>query len=153
MYRMAMMSFVLGSEFQPALKDRMIKMALVHDLAEAMVGDITPHCGVSKEEKFRLEAEAIEKICTGILCGSNSGREIRELWQEYEQGTSECAQFVKEIDKLEMILQALEYERQHGMRLDSFFESTKNSFTSPVMQSWAARVREMRPQLERSEGP
>ncbi|EIE88667.1 hypothetical protein RO3G_13378 [Rhizopus delemar RA 99-880] len=30
-------------------------MAIVHDLAEAVVGDITPHAGVSKEEKFTLE--------------------------------------------------------------------------------------------------
>ncbi len=30
-------------------------MALVHDLAECLVGDITPYCGVSKEEKHRRE--------------------------------------------------------------------------------------------------
>lgn len=32
-----------------------MKIALVHDVTEAIVGDITPHCGVSKEEKFRME--------------------------------------------------------------------------------------------------
>ena len=30
-------------------------MALVHDLAESIVGDITPSCGVSKDEKFKRE--------------------------------------------------------------------------------------------------
>lgn len=30
-------------------------MALVHDLGESVVGDITPHCGVSKEEKHKRE--------------------------------------------------------------------------------------------------
>lgn len=35
-----------------------LKMALVHDLAECIVGDITPHCGVSKEEKHQKE-----KVC------------------------------------------------------------------------------------------
>ena len=30
-------------------------MALVHDLAESMVGDITPHDGVSKEDKYQRE--------------------------------------------------------------------------------------------------
>ena len=34
---------------------RCIKMALVHDLAECIVGDITPSCGVSKEDKFARE--------------------------------------------------------------------------------------------------
>jgi 5'-deoxynucleotidase YfbR-like HD superfamily hydrolase len=36
---------------------RCIKMALVHDIGEAIVGDLTPRCGVSDEEKFRLESE------------------------------------------------------------------------------------------------
>ena len=30
-------------------------MALVHDLAEAIVGDLTPSCGVGKEEKYEQE--------------------------------------------------------------------------------------------------
>ncbi len=30
-------------------------MALVHDLAESLVGDITPHDGVSKEDKYSME--------------------------------------------------------------------------------------------------
>jgi hypothetical protein len=36
-------------------KDRLMKICLVHDLAESVVGDITPHCGVSKEDKRKLE--------------------------------------------------------------------------------------------------
>lgn len=31
-------------------------MSVVHDLAEAHVGDITPHEGISKAEKKQLEA-------------------------------------------------------------------------------------------------
>lgn len=51
--RMAMLSFMLTD---PAVnKDRLIKICLVHDVAEAVVGDITPYDGVSKEEKRRLE--------------------------------------------------------------------------------------------------
>lgn len=41
---------------------RCIKLALVHDVAEAIVGDITPTCGVSDEEKFALEAGAVGRI-------------------------------------------------------------------------------------------
>lgn len=36
--------------------------ALVHDLAECIVGDLTPHCGVTPEEKHRREDEAMKKI-------------------------------------------------------------------------------------------
>lgn len=34
---------------------RCIKMSLVHDLAESLVGDITPSCGIGKEEKQQKE--------------------------------------------------------------------------------------------------
>ncbi len=37
------------------LLTRCIKMCLVHDLAESIVGDLTPSCGVSKEEKAKRE--------------------------------------------------------------------------------------------------
>lgn len=46
----------------------MLVTALVHDLAECIVGDLTPHCGVAPEEKHRREDEAMQKIAelTGI---------------------------------------------------------------------------------------
>ncbi len=57
--------------------------------------------------------------------------EISSLWLEYEEGTSIEAALARELDKLEMIIQADEYERAHGKRLDSFFNSTNNSFSHP----------------------
>lgn len=52
--------------------------ALVHDLAECIVGDLTPHCGVSPEEKHRREDEAMKKIAelTGI-----AGDRMYELYK------------------------------------------------------------------------
>ncbi len=50
---MSMLVFMLAD---PRVnKDRLVKVCLVHDLAEAEVGDITPHAGVSKEDKRILE--------------------------------------------------------------------------------------------------
>ena len=37
-------------------------MCLVHDMAESIVGDLTPHCGVSVEDKHRQEEEAMETL-------------------------------------------------------------------------------------------
>jgi hypothetical protein len=39
-----------------------VKMALVHDVAESLVGDITPHCGVSNADKHAMELAAVERI-------------------------------------------------------------------------------------------
>jgi putative hydrolase of HD superfamily len=52
---MSMLSFAITD---PAVnKDKLIKICLVHDLAESIVGDITPPdvSGVTKEEKKKLE--------------------------------------------------------------------------------------------------
>lgn len=43
-----------------------MKLAVVHDLAEALAGDIAPFQKVSKEEKRRLEEEGMAKICATI---------------------------------------------------------------------------------------
>lgn len=56
-----------------------MKLALVHDVAEAIVGDITPTCGVSDDEKYRLEAEAVQKI-KAMLGGSTLAGGCMRWW-------------------------------------------------------------------------
>ncbi|KAF0773668.1 hypothetical protein AaE_002133, partial [Aphanomyces astaci] len=108
MYRMAMCTLLLDGD-SSLDKTRCIKMAIVHDLAESFVGDITPHDGVSNDEKHRLELNAIDDICSR-LGHSQAALEIKELWHEYEDAKSDEAKLVKDFDKFEMILQADEYE-------------------------------------------
>ncbi|MFH4976219.1 hypothetical protein AB6A40_002928 [Gnathostoma spinigerum] len=55
MYRMAVLAMTLDNNNADILK--CIRMALIHDLAEAFVGDITPHDGISPEKKLELEEE------------------------------------------------------------------------------------------------
>lgn len=67
-----------------------MKLALVHDVAEAIVGDITPTCGVSDEEKFALEAGAVQRIKqmlggAGTLAGEQEHRAGMEQEQKLEQ--------------------------------------------------------------------
>jgi hypothetical protein len=52
--------------------------ALIHDLAESVVGDITPFCNISKEEKQAKEEAAMKDICQ--LVGEEAGKEIMELF-------------------------------------------------------------------------
>lgn len=42
--------------------NKALKLCIVHDMAECIVGDITPHCGVPKEEKLRLEQEGMDLL-------------------------------------------------------------------------------------------
>lgn len=54
MYRMSILA-LLSEEDQQLDIGKCVQMAVVHDLAEAIVGDITPHDGISKEQKQKLE--------------------------------------------------------------------------------------------------
>lgn len=138
MYRMSMMGLVCGADSDT--QTRCIKLAIVHDVAEALVGDITPHDGVSNEEKYKLEAGAIEQIRDALGSDALAGEEIQQLWHEYEEGTSPAAQLVKDFDKLEMILQAHEYEERQDVQLTEFFTSTEGRFRTDIGKAWAQEV-------------
>ncbi len=112
MYRMSIISFLI--EDKKLNKDKCIKIALVHDMAEAIVGDIAPAQNVSKEDKHKMEEAAMQEIKTVLQ--EKLGAEFYNLWIEYEEGTSDEGKIVKEIDKFEMIVQAFEYEK--GLRVE-----------------------------------
>jgi putative hydrolase of HD superfamily len=124
-------------------RDKCIRMALTHDLCEAIAGDFTPSCPISKEEKHNLEREAMEEI-RRVLLSNPLGQELLDLWEEYECGESIESRFVKDIDKFEMILQADEYESEQGLKLDAFFESTKGYFKTSLFQSLDTELRSQR---------
>jgi putative hydrolase of HD superfamily len=70
-------------------------------------------------------------------------QEILSLWLEYEDGGGPEAKLARELDKLEMIVQANEYEEANpGKRLERFFTSTKDSFTHAEPTAWATVVRQ-----------
>uniref|UniRef100_A0A7N0T5W5 5'-deoxynucleotidase n=1 Tax=Kalanchoe fedtschenkoi TaxID=63787 RepID=A0A7N0T5W5_KALFE len=142
MYRMALMSLIAG-DLPGVNRERCIKIAIVHDIAEAIVGDITPSDGVPKEEKSRREQAALLEMCK-VLGGGMRAEEIQELWREYEDNASKEAKLVKDFDKVEMILQALEYEMEHGKVLDEFFQSTAGKFQTDIGKKWAAEVNSRR---------
>ncbi|XP_012553583.1 5'-deoxynucleotidase HDDC2 isoform X2 [Hydra vulgaris] len=129
MYRMAIMAMLLNDNNISIL--RCIKMALVHDLAECIVGDITPFCGISPEEKYIKE-----KV----------GDDIMELWQEYSAQVTGEAKAVKDLDRFEMILQAFEYERalNRNGELESFFAGTNGKFQNDVVKSWVEQLNRLR---------
>jgi 5'-deoxynucleotidase YfbR-like HD superfamily hydrolase len=99
-------------------------LALVHDLPEAIVGDIVPHDPMGKEEKARREAAAMAEI-QETLGGGRSPRDggsgtspaaaaaaelLGRLYHEYEERRTPESVLVKDLDLLDMQLQAYEYE-------------------------------------------
>lgn len=98
-------------------KDKAVEMALVHDVAESIITDITPRDGVPREEKLRRENDAWSEISESL-----GSREMQALWQELEAGETPEARFVNQLDKLEMLIQAEEYENAQNLNLSQFFD-------------------------------
>ncbi|KAK3020688.1 hypothetical protein RJ639_045594 [Escallonia herrerae] len=100
MYRMGLMALI-SSDLPGVNRDKLgcIKMAIVHDIAEAIVGDITPDDGIPKLEKSRQEKEALDHMCK-LLGEGPRAKEIHELWMEYEENSSMEAKVVKDFDKV-----------------------------------------------------
>lgn len=131
MYRMSVILMLITNE--EINKDKCVKIAVIHDLAEALVGDITPFDGVDKPEKSRREFETM-KYLKSIIAKYNpkAADEILELWLDYEEIRNIEARYVKDIDKFEMIQQAWDYEQQFGTKhkLDMFYKS-RSSIKTP----------------------
>jgi len=128
--------FAMLSEDPKLDISKCVMMALVHDLAEAQVGDIAPRENIPKSEKHRLEAEAMHNFVHDMLHDSPAAQRINSLWLEYEEGQTLEAKFVKDLDRFEMASQAHEYEKAHDASLQGFFDSSIPKLQHPQIQSW-----------------
>jgi putative hydrolase of HD superfamily len=102
-WRLCLMALVLSDEFEAIDPLRLIKLCIVHDLGEALSGDIP---AVLQTEGFDKSAQerADLKTLTRALCPKKRA-EILALWEEYEAASSPEAVLAKGLDKLETILQ------------------------------------------------
>ena len=104
--------------------ERVMKMVILHDLAESIVGDYMP-CEISKKQKMLKEKKAMNYILYCIP--SNIRPNYKKIWNEYLQNKTEVAQLVHRIDKFEMLLQANQYAKEgySNKLLAQFFNSVK----------------------------
>ena len=91
-------------------------MSLTHDLAEAITGDITPtqYSGVSKADKHARETDAMHHMLAHLTHTQRT--EVHTLWHDYETDHSDLSRLLHDADKLEMVIQAFEYEREEHRR-------------------------------------
>jgi len=110
-------------------------------MAELLVGDITPVDGVSKVEKSRRESTTMDYLTGDLLSDVNSGvtgEEIRAIWQEYEDDETLEAKFVHDVDKIELILQMVEYEKLREGKLNlGEFTWVATKIKLPEVKAWS----------------
>jgi len=140
-FHLAILVWVLGKNKKLNL-ERVIKMALIHDLCEIYSPDLTSYDAVALKEKGRvtiddvlkikpiagrpttnqrkkmekikqiLERRAMKKILSKLP--PNLKKEINDLWLDYENGITAEGRFVKQGDRIINLLQGLEYWKRYG---------------------------------------
>ena len=147
-WAVAVLAWLLAAE-DPALdRDKVLRLALIHDLAEAITGDLTPygesdgtatflnqrHVRTDADARAKHEAEqaAIDQLAA--LLPDGAAAELRALWAEYAARETPEARFVKEVDRLETYLQSLRYlEANPELPMDSFRLEVDLDLTHPSL--------------------
>ncbi len=130
-------------------KEKLIKMAILHDLGEVITGDIVWSRGEIMDIKKRIEKENQEKEEIAALfkiIGKESG--YRKIFEEMIERTSQEAKILWELDKLEMALQALAYEKEQNKNLDEFFINADLQIHSKTLRRIFKEILKQRPGLK-----
>ncbi len=135
----AMLCLLLLDQFPELNGEKVLRLALLHDIGEAYVGDITPQDRVASEEKSAREVAAVERILGKL---PNGERLIAE-WHEYEHQSSVESKFVKQIDRLELAMQASVYDHQGLVDPQDFYDSAARFLDSAEIAGIVARLKQL----------
>ncbi len=121
------------SDLQKLDTQKVLKMSLLHDIAESITGDLTPE-DISKNEKIELENKTIDKILSNLP--DDLAKNYLTIWNEYNENISNEAKLVHEVDKLEMVIQALSYANDgiEKEKLEPFLNSAKSQINSKQLK-------------------
>lgn len=121
-FRVSVLAMVLSDRFGYHLdKEKLIKMAILHDLGEVITGDIVTERYdlidvVKRDEKEKEEKDGIKEIFSKI----GGAAEYLKIFDEMIARVTPEAKVFWQFDKLEMALQAHEYEEEQGKNLEEF---------------------------------
>jgi len=137
-YSMAIMGMII-SDLENYNSEKILKMILLHDLAESKIGDYTPD-QISKENKIKIENNAYDEIINFLP--DTLKLQYRQIWEEYQEQESPESKIIHQIDKLEMALQAKMYQKEGSPKeaVESFFKSAENEITHPKLKELFYRI-------------
>ena len=102
-WRLCLMALVFADEFEGIDLLRLIKLCIIHDLGEALSGDIPAVLQTADTNKAAQERADLDVLTRPLQPAKRA--EILALWEEYETASSPEAVLAKGLDKLETILQ------------------------------------------------
>lgn len=119
-WRLALMAYLMKDAFPDTDIDKVIRMCLIHDLGEAVTGDIPAFEKTRQDEE--TENDAVQGLFASLpepYCG-----EIRALWAEMEERRTPEAKLYKALDKLEALIQHNEADLSTWLPLEYDLQMT-----------------------------
>ncbi len=101
-WRLCLMALVMRRHFPDVDATRLLEMCIIHDLGEAIGGDIP---AVDQPPEGKAQAERRDLVALLEPLPEPDRHRIVELWDEYEAARSAEAKLAKALDKLETIMQ------------------------------------------------
>lgn len=110
-WQMAMIALYLSENVKEQYDfNKLIKLCICHDMAESVIGDITPH-DKAYAQKGLKEKEIIENIAQ-----ETHFKNVAALFAEYEENKTPEANLAHDLDKLDMYIQAQDYEKKYACK-------------------------------------
>jgi len=126
-----MLAWLLAEEYFPEFNiTKVLQYSLTHEIGEIYAGDITPVDNITDAKKYDLESKAVRKVFNKL----KNGDKYIKIWEEFELAENQEAKFIKQIDKLEMALQAYYYEHKLDLDLHDFKDSAKKVLTEKILK-------------------
>lgn len=143
----SLLALILADQRAELDRARLIELAIVHDLAEAVIGDLVPGEYAHKGEKTARERRAMEDLVDTLPLPLR-GR-LLARFEELAHAASPEAKLVHELDKLEMAFQAERYRAQgEGRDHDAFFASAEAGVRDRALSDALERLRDVKPREE-----
>lgn len=111
-WRLCLMAMLLADEYPGLDFSRLIRLCIVHDLGEAIGGDIPAPRQIDSPSKSGRERADLEELLRPLT--RKLREEVISLWDEYEQAKTPEARLAKALDKLETILQHTQGDNPEG---------------------------------------
>ncbi len=159
-FRVIMIAWLLARKEEGLNLEKVLKMALVHDICEVYTWDETPYdplvprdvkkkkeikkvlgrwpnftSGQKKkkaEEKHKRELKSLKKLVSKLP--DDLKKEIINIWQDFDLGLSKEGRFVRQVDKAENYFQGIEYWKRYGkIKHELWSRWAKEIFDDPIL--------------------
>lgn len=142
-FRVGVMAMLLAPQFD-VNQLRVIQMALVHDIGESIIGDVVTDGG-SVDLPNLAEKQEAERQAVKMIFDHFGAPQYLELLDELVANTTPEAKFVNQLDKLEMGMQAREYELADRVDLSEFYESVERVVQEPYFTKLLSQLKRFQP--------